>query len=111
MNPDSDYVIVSIGTDEGHKNVGDLPPHLSDIEALIDNNAQLLWALNTFIHDNPELAYRERKAHHALTHFIRARDEGWHVTPSAYGIDTAWIAVYDSGKPGPVVSFNVEMGM
>ncbi|KAK0644124.1 hypothetical protein B0T16DRAFT_495015 [Cercophora newfieldiana] len=109
MDRDSDYVIVSINGDEEGNNAGDSPAYLSDIESLIDNNAQPLWALNSFLHDNPELAYRERKAHHALTHFIRARDEGWHVTPSAYGIETAWIAVFDSGKPGPVVSFNVEM--
>ncbi|KAM7183182.1 peptidase M20 [Naviculisporaceae sp. PSN 640] len=34
---------------------------------------------------------------------------GWKVTRSAYGIKTAWTAVYDSGRPGPVVSFNAEM--
>ena len=32
------------------------------------------------------------------------------MTPSAYGMATAWVAAYDSGKRGPVVSFNVEMG-
>ena len=111
MNRDSDYVSVSIGGDEVRENVDNFAMHhFPEIEALIDDNAQPFWALNTFLHDNPELAYREHKAHHALTRFIQARDEGWHVTPSAYGIATAWIALYDSGKPGPVVSFNVEMG-
>ncbi|KAI5370007.1 Putative peptidase M20, xaa-Arg dipeptidase, bacterial exopeptidase dimerization [Septoria linicola] len=33
---------------------------------------------------------------------------GWHVTRSAYQIDTAFVAVFDSGRPGPVVSFNAE---
>jgi hypothetical protein len=37
--------------------------------------------------------------------------EGWRVAKSAYGISTAWEAFYDSGKAGPVVSFNAEMGM
>jgi hypothetical protein len=114
---DSDYVIVSSDDDEVRKNDfgcgparGERPAYLSEIESLIDNNARPLWALNAFIHDTPELAYRERRAHHALTDFIRRRDEAWHVMPSAFGIATAWIAVYDSRKPGPVVSFNVEMG-
>lgn len=111
MDP-SDYVIVSRpgGGDEVRNNDGDFPEHLSDIDTLIDNNARSLWPLCNFIHEHPELAYREYKAHHALTDFIRARDEGWEVMPSAFGIATAWIAVHDSGKPGPVVSFNVEMG-
>ncbi|PNP42297.1 hypothetical protein TGAMA5MH_05979 [Trichoderma gamsii] len=34
---------------------------------------------------------------------------GWVVTPSAYGMETAWVAVFDTGKRGPVVSFNAEM--
>jgi metal-dependent amidase/aminoacylase/carboxypeptidase family protein len=25
-------------------------------------------------------------------------------------METAWVAAYDSGKKGPVVSFNAEMG-
>jgi hypothetical protein len=43
----------------------DYPAHLSDIDELIDNNAQPLWALNSFLHDHPELAYREHKAYYA----------------------------------------------
>nr|UWK21992.1 peptidase m20 domain protein [Trichoderma rodmanii] len=35
--------------------------------------------------------------------------KGRAVTPSAYGMDTAWVAVYDIGRRGPVVSFNAEM--
>jgi hypothetical protein len=111
METDSDYVIVSSSGDEVRKNdFGCGPTYLSDIELLIDNNARPLWTLNAFLHDTPELAYHEHQAHHALTEFIRRRDEGWDVMPSAHGIATAWIAVYDSRKPGPVVSFNVEMG-
>lgn len=83
---------------------------LPDIDHFIDGLEPFLWTLNNFIHDNPELAFKEHKAHDALTKFMRSR-EGWHVTPSAYGMETAWVAVYDSGRPGPVVSFNVEMGM
>ncbi|KAK0617546.1 hypothetical protein B0T14DRAFT_525415 [Immersiella caudata] len=116
MATDSDYVIVSSAGDEARKNAlgcglasGERPAYLSDIESLIDNNARPLWTLNAFLHNTPELAYHEHQAHHALTEFIRCRDEGWDVMPSAHGIATAWIAVHDSQKPGPVVSFNAEM--
>lgn len=80
-----------------------------DIDEYIEDHTDLLWGLNKFIHDNPELAFEERKAHDALTAFMAAEDD-WEVTRSAYGLETAWIAVYDSGKAGPVVSFNAEMG-
>ena len=85
--------------------------YLPDIDNFIESLVNLLRPLNKFIHENPELAFHEYKAHRALTDFMRSREESWQVTPSAYGIETAWVAVYDSGKPGPVISFNVEMGM
>ncbi|KAK5988434.1 Xaa-Arg dipeptidase [Cladobotryum mycophilum] len=84
------------------------PEHLPDIDHFIHSLEPSLWPLNSFLHDNPELAYKEYKAHDALTNFMQSR-EGWHVTPSAYRMETAWVAVYDSGRPGPVVSFNAEM--
>ena len=87
------------------------PPYLSEIDNFIESLGDSLWTLNKFIHANPELAFQEYKAHQALTNFLRSREEGWQVTPSAYGMETAWVAVYESGKRGPVVSFNVEMGM
>lgn len=83
---------------------------VSDIDAFIDNIEESLWGLNGFIHANPELAFQEHKTHRALTEFMGSQGEDWHVTPSAYGMETAWVAVYDSGQQGPVVSFNVEMG-
>jgi amidohydrolase len=82
---------------------------LSDIDRSIKSLSISLWPLNEFIHENPELAFEEHKAHDALTGFMRLH-KGWKVTPSAYGMKTAWLAIYDSGKAGPVVSFNVEMG-
>ncbi|KAK4033546.1 hypothetical protein C8A01DRAFT_39989 [Parachaetomium inaequale] len=87
----------------------DCPPYLSDIDNFIESLDDSLWTLNKFIHANPELAFHEYKAHEALTNFLRSRQEGWQVTPSAYGMETAWVAVYESGERGPVVSFNVEM--
>lgn len=85
------------------------PKYLADINDFIEDISNELWAINKKIHDNPELGYEEHKAHALLTSFLKSR-EGWKVTTSAYGMDTAWVAVYDSGEKGPVVSFNVEMG-
>ncbi|TQS31328.1 hypothetical protein Golomagni_08391, partial [Golovinomyces magnicellulatus] len=84
------------------------PQYLTRIDQFIHSLESILWPLNIFIHDNPELGYQESKAHDALTNFMRSR-HGWSVTPSAFGMQTAWKAVFDSNKPGPVVSFNVEM--
>ena len=83
---------------------------LSDIDTFIESIEESLWGLNRFIHANPELAFQEHKTHRALTEFMRSQGDDWRVTPSAYGMKTAWVAVYDSGQQGPVVSFNVEMG-
>jgi hypothetical protein len=84
--------------------------HLADIDQIIRGLEPVLWPLNTSIHDNPELGFKEYKTHDALTNFMQSQ-EGWRVTRSAYGMETAWKAEYDSGRPGPVVSFNAEMGM
>jgi hypothetical protein len=85
------------------------PQYLADISEYIDSIYEEIWPVNKKIHDNPELGFAEFIAHETLTKFFKIR-AGWKVTPSAYGMETAWVAEYDSGKRGPVVSFNVEMG-
>jgi metal-dependent amidase/aminoacylase/carboxypeptidase family protein len=87
----------------------DAPGYLVDISDFIDEIADELWLVNKKIHDNPELGFKEWIAHKALTRFMEAQP-GWKVTRSAYDMETAWVAVFDSGNKGPVVSFNVEMG-
>ncbi|ORY62430.1 uncharacterized protein BCR38DRAFT_458942 [Pseudomassariella vexata] len=84
------------------------PKYLGDINDYVDSIAGELWPVNKKIHDNPELGFEEFIAHKTLTEFYKRRPE-WKVTPSAYGMETAWVAEYDSGKKGPVISFNVEM--
>lgn len=86
------------------------PDYLSSISAYIEEiKHQLRTAISLPIHDNPELQYKEFEAHRILTEFM-TQQSGWKVTPSAYGIDTAFVAVYDSRRPGPTVSFNAEYG-
>ncbi|KAK3117351.1 hypothetical protein LTR53_001341 [Teratosphaeriaceae sp. CCFEE 6253] len=81
--------------------------YLDEIGAEIDHLSYNLRTISLTIHDNPELQYKEYHAHAILTEYL-ARQQGWVVTPPAYGINTAFVAVFDSGKPGPVVSFNAE---
>ena len=75
----------------------------------IENLSENLRHISTSIHDKPELQFKEYHAHRVLTEYL-AKQDGWDVTPSAYGIDTAFVAVYNTGKKGPVVSFNAEYG-
>jgi amidohydrolase len=104
MNEEEDFVLV-----QHHDAIlPSEPKYMSEITDFIKSITDDLSAINTKIHDNPEVGYEEHKAHALLTNFLKSRQD-WKVTTSAYGIDTAWVAVYDSGKRGPVVSFNVEM--
>jgi hypothetical protein len=84
--------------------------YLSEIDGYIESLQDTLWPLNKSIHDEPELAFKEYKTHNELTNFMRLQ-EGWVVTHHAYGIETAWRAIFDTGRDGPTVSFNAEMGM
>ncbi|KAL1592758.1 hypothetical protein SLS60_011174 [Paraconiothyrium brasiliense] len=105
------YILLSKKTRAPNHGVHKDPPkHVSEVDGYVDSWRNVLWPLNKFIHDNPELAFNEYKAHDALTHFMRSRDD-WIVTPHSYGIETAWTAIFDTGREGPVVSFNVEMGI
>ncbi len=81
----------------------------TEISKAVDDIAEEIWLVNKTIHDNPELGYEEVIAHATLTSFMK--NHGWEVKPSAYGIPTAWVAIHDSGRAGPIVSFNVEMGI
>ena len=110
-SPDRDFSSNSNSRQEGDDDHSSRPKYLPEIDKVINSLADALWPLNTFIHSHPELAFKEYQAHDALTGFMRSqKDPRWEVTPSAHGLETAWTAVYDSGKPGPVVAFNAEMG-
>ena len=98
-----------IGTDSNSEMQHNGPKYISEIDRCIDDLRNVLWPLNKFIHDNPETAFQEHKAHDNLTEFMRSRN-GWEVTPHAFNIDTAWTATFRTGRKGPTVSFSAEMG-
>lgn len=103
-----DYVLVCL-QDVQDESIESRPKYLNDVNEFIESISDELWTINSKIHENPELGYEEYKAHALLTSYLKSR-KGWKVTTSAYGMDTAWVAVYESGEKGPVVSLNLEMG-
>lgn len=75
--------------------------------AAIDEYHDDLWEISSEIHKNPELGWEEEFAHDLLTTYLEAQ-EGWNVTRSVKGIETAFVAVFAGSGDGPVVSFNSE---
>lgn len=84
--------------------------YLSFVSEYIDSISDTLRPINLRIHDHPESKWKEVIAHETLVSFLQTQ-KGWTVTPSAYDMPTAFVAVYDSGKKGPVISFNAEYGV
>jgi hypothetical protein len=105
--------IQSFDISNGANNSDNNADYMSIISSHIASLSGSLRHLSLTIHDNPEVRNKEFIAHEALTKFITKQEhEGqkWEVTPSAYGIATAFVAVFQSGRPGAVVSFNAEYG-
>jgi amidohydrolase len=84
----------------------------SKIDAIsdyIDSIYDDMWNISKSIHENPELGFKEFKAHDLLTSFMESQD-GWNVTRSLYNISTSFSAVFQGSRDGPIVSFNSEYG-
>ena len=77
------------------------------ISRTIEQASDDLRRISLTIHDDPELQFKEFHAHEVLTDYLKGQS-GWDVTLSAYGLKTAFVAIFDSKKKGPVVSFNAE---
>ncbi|KAK3706098.1 hypothetical protein LTR37_012925 [Vermiconidia calcicola] len=101
-----DHGLVMVGKEDfGESNGGN--DYLDSISSHVEELSSDLRSISLDIHDHPELQYKEYHAHRVLTEYLK-KQHGWNVTPSAYNIETAFVAVYDTGKKGPVVSFNAE---
>lgn len=85
-------------------------PYFDTVSKYLESIQDDLWPINKEIHNNPELGWKEEKAHKLLTDFLESQD-GWQVTRSAYNVSTAFIAVFEGNGDGPIVSFNAEYGM
>jgi hypothetical protein len=105
-NPSSD----GVGSNHCHTK-RDISSYQTLVSDHIDSLSKSLRILSLDIHDHPEIRYKEFHAHEILTSFIKEQKrQDWIVTPSAYDIPTTFVAVFDSGRRGPVVSFNAEYG-
>jgi metal-dependent amidase/aminoacylase/carboxypeptidase family protein len=73
-----------------------------------EETVQALRDLSRYLLANPELAFKEYKAHDACIEFLSKHCHDWKITPKAYGLETAWEAVYSQGKGGRRVVFCSE---
>lgn len=108
MAEDDDWVLLSPKR-AAQPDPNTTPDYLGAISSYVDGLDGALWPVNKTIHDHPELGFKEKIAAKALTDLLKTRP-GWSVKLGVYGMETAWVAVWESGKKGTVVSFNAEMG-
>jgi metal-dependent amidase/aminoacylase/carboxypeptidase family protein len=83
---------------------------LANVSAKVDSLSQELRRISLTLHENPELCYEEFIAHETVCAFLETQT-GWEVTRAVYGIETAFLAIFENGNGGESVSFNAEYGM
>ena len=76
------------------------------IHESVDKNSAELIDLAAYMHANPELGFQEFKACAAICDAMEKH--GFDVERGSYDIPTAFIAKYDSGKPGPRIGVLAE---
>ncbi|EXJ79544.1 hypothetical protein A1O3_07823 [Capronia epimyces CBS 606.96] len=74
------------------------------VDTLIAKLDQDLWKVNHEIWSNPEIGFKEYKAHDIICDFLEA--QGFSVTRHAYGVETAFEA--RTGEGGRLINFNAE---
>ncbi|WP_199614534.1 M20 family metallopeptidase [Paenibacillus alkalitolerans] len=72
----------------------------------IDEISTRIRGIAEAIGNRPELGNEEFFAYETLTAALK--EYGFQVEGNALGLSTAFVATYDSGKPGPVVAFMAE---
>lgn len=72
----------------------------------IESQRESYHRISQYIGHNPELGHQEFKAAKALTDELTK--EGFNVTLGTCGLDTAFEAVFDSGKPGAKIGYMAE---
>lgn len=83
------------------------PSELSTLEGAIDAVNGELRRMSLKIQDLHELGMKEFKTHDLMTAYMEGK--GFKVTRHAYGMETAWEAVFEQGEGGRTVGFNSEM--
>ncbi|PWY98627.1 amidohydrolase [Testicularia cyperi] len=66
--------------------------------------------LSLKMHSHPEIQYQEYKTHDLFVEYFKTKKE-WKLTPKAYGLDTAWEAVFShkAGKDTRTIGFQSEL--
>lgn len=77
-----------------------------ELETLAESHREEFEAVSAHIFENPELAYEEKEAQKTLCDLLEKH--GFTVTRGAGSLDTAFIAEYDSKKPGKTFAFMAE---
>ncbi|MEP9380135.1 M20 family metallopeptidase [Aquabacter sp. CN5-332] len=80
---------------------------LSALDDEIQKALPVAQAAYTYMHRNPELGHAEYKAHAYVSEQISALGR-FSIFPSQ-SAPTAVIAVYDTGRPGPVIAIRAEL--
>jgi len=83
------------------------PGELSSLEGAVDAVNGELRTMSLKIQELHELGMKEFKTHDLMTAYMEKK--GFTVTRHAYGMETAWEAVFEHGKGGRCVGFNSEM--
>ena len=76
------------------------------VAGAVDRLADELEALSHRIHDTPELAFKEEKAHAWLTEFLARH--GARVERGVGGLPTAFRATIEGASPGPTIAIMAE---
>lgn len=76
------------------------------IESTTESYLSTIHTVNNTIHANPQLAWEETIAHDIFVEELGKK--GFHVTPSAYGVKTAFEVIFNGKAAGRTVSFNSE---
>lgn len=78
---------------------------------VVDEYREELCRISDAVWDCPETAFKEKESTKILTDFLRG--QGFTVTQPAYGLETAFLAVYGRGKPriGVLGEFDALAGL
>lgn len=80
--------------------------YIEIINGQLESRRDELTAVSRSIWENPETGHREYKASGLLTQMLEKN--GFEVTKGICGLETAFMGVKKSGKPGPVIAFVAE---
>lgn len=77
-----------------------------ELEGLAVEKKKELEDISLYIHENPEIEFKEYKAQEVLVKYLE--ENNFDVKKSIGGIETSFEAIYDSNKPGKDIAFMAE---